>query len=54
MEIFYAFVQVFARCSIEPIVSGSYPTIDDAKNAGLTVLPKEYQVKFTKRADALV
>lgn len=45
---------MFARCVIEPVIPGSYPDIDDAKNAGLTVLPKEYQVKFTKRADALI
>ncbi|KAF1806535.1 cytochrome P450 [Mucor lusitanicus] len=54
VEIFYAFVQVFAKCFIEPVIPGDYPNIDDAKNAGLTVLPKDYQVKFTKRADAII
>ncbi|CEP14774.1 hypothetical protein [Parasitella parasitica] len=54
VEIFFAFVQLFARCFVEPILPGNYPDIDRAKDAGITVLPLPYHVKFTKRANALI
>ncbi|KAL9552676.1 hypothetical protein PS6_004353 [Mucor atramentarius] len=54
VEIFFAFVQVFARCFIEPAVPGEYPNIEGGRDAGLTVLPLAYNVKFTRRPDALI
>lgn len=52
VEIFIAFVELLARCFIEPAASGM-PDIGGAKNAGLTLMPIPYKVKFTKRADFL-
>ncbi|EPB82552.1 hypothetical protein HMPREF1544_10714 [Mucor circinelloides 1006PhL] len=54
VEIFFAFVQVFARCFIEPAVPGEYPNLEGGRDAGLTVLPLAYNVKFTRRPDALI
>ncbi|KAI9274024.1 cytochrome P450 [Helicostylum pulchrum] len=52
-EIFLAFVQMFARCYIEPSTDG-LPDIDSAVNLGLTAAPVSYKVKFVKRADSLI
>ncbi|GAA5812331.1 hypothetical protein MFLAVUS_005782 [Mucor flavus] len=48
VEIFSAFIQIFSRCSIEPTSEGM-PDIVGAKNAGLTIWPLPYKVKFTER-----
>ncbi|KAI9355505.1 hypothetical protein BD770DRAFT_391109 [Pilaira anomala] len=50
---FLAFVQLFARCYIEPTSDG-LPDIESAINAGLTTLPVSYKVKFIKRTDSLI
>ncbi|CEP19556.1 hypothetical protein [Parasitella parasitica] len=55
VELFNAFVQVFARCKIEPISQEEYPDITGAReNAGLNILPPPYRVRFLKREDTLV
>ncbi|KAK4514192.1 uncharacterized protein ATC70_001779 [Mucor velutinosus] len=55
VELFNAFIQVFARCKIEPISKDEYPDISTAReNAGLNILPPSYKVKFIKRQDALL
>ncbi|CAO3651624.1 unnamed protein product [Mucor fragilis] len=55
VELFNAFVQVFARCKIEPVSQDEYPNISTAReNAGLNILPPPYKVKFIQREDALV
>ncbi|RCI06239.1 cytochrome P450 2 sub U member 1 [Rhizopus stolonifer] len=53
VEIFAAFIQLFARCYIEPSDQG-LPDLEGATNAGLTLLPLPYKLKFVKRANALV
>lgn len=55
MELFNAFVQVFARCKIEPISKDDYPDIREARhNSGLNILPPAYKVKFIRRKDAIL
>ncbi|OAC99015.1 cytochrome P450 CYP5207 [Mucor lusitanicus CBS 277.49] len=55
VELFNAFVQVFAKCKIEPISQDEYPDISNAReNSGLNILPPPYKVKFIKREDALM
>lgn len=53
VEIFSAFIQIFSRCSVEP-TAGGMPDIEGAENAGLTILPHAYKVKFVRRPDSLV
>lgn len=53
IEIFQAFTQLFSRCFVEPTDAGM-PDIVGAENAGLTLLPIPYKVKFIKRSDALI
>ncbi|KAG2196313.1 hypothetical protein INT47_009308 [Mucor saturninus] len=53
IEIFQAFTQLFSRCFVEPTDAGM-PDIVGAENAGLTILPIPYKVKFIKRSDALI
>ncbi|KAG2229318.1 cytochrome P450 [Thamnidium elegans] len=48
VEIFSAFIQIFSRCFVEPTSEGM-PDIVGAKNAGLTIWPLPYKVKFTER-----
>lgn len=50
---FCAFIQVFARSFIEP-VNGVMPNIEKARNAGLTLNPYRYKVKFVKRESCLL
>ncbi|KAL7313016.1 hypothetical protein PS15m_008717 [Mucor circinelloides] len=55
VELFSAFVQVFAICKIKPISEGEYPDISSAReNAGLNILPPPCKIKFIKREDALI
>lgn len=54
IEIFQAFIQLFSRCIVEPTENAGMPDIVGAENAGLTISPIPYKVKFTKRADALI
>lgn len=51
-ELFYGFVQIFARCRVEPTSDG-LPDIDSAVHIGLTSAPLPYRVKFVQRADSL-
>lgn len=50
---FSAFIQVFARTFIEP-VDGVMPDIENARNAGFTLRPHKYKVKFVKRDTCLL
>ncbi|CAO3637352.1 unnamed protein product [Mucor hiemalis] len=51
-ELFYAFMQVFSRATIEP--AGKMPDIDSSRNGGLTIPPLHYKVKFVKRESSLI
>lgn len=51
-EMFSAFVQIFAKCFIEPM--NSVPDIKGAVNAGLVLTPHPFKVKFTKRFEWLI
>jgi hypothetical protein len=53
VEIYNGFVQLLARSFIEPGPAG-LPDLDGAVNAGLTITPFPYKIKFTKRADSLI
>lgn len=52
-EMFCAFIQVFARTFIEP-VKGAMPNIEKVRNAGITLCPFPYKVKFDKRESCLL
>ncbi|KAL9545710.1 hypothetical protein MBANPS3_007016 [Mucor bainieri] len=52
MEIFYVFVQIFARADILPDMT--LPDIDGVLAAGLTFTPNPYTLKFVARPNALV
>lgn len=52
-EMFLAFVQILARCSIEPPSEGM-PDINGLINAGLNCLPPPCKLHFIKRHDSLV
>jgi hypothetical protein len=52
------FVQLFGRCTIEPIGDSNgnkvYPDLNTMENAGIIVAPGPYQVKFSKRSNSLL
>ncbi|KAI8352157.1 cytochrome P450 [Choanephora cucurbitarum] len=52
-EIFFAVIQLLARANIEPADEG-LPVLEGAVNAGLSLRPVPYKVKFVRRTDALV
>lgn len=48
VELFYAFVQLFARTLVEP-VDGVMPNIEKARHVGAILRPHKYKVQFFKR-----
>ncbi|OBZ85547.1 hypothetical protein A0J61_06394 [Choanephora cucurbitarum] len=52
-EIFFAVIQLLARANIEPADEG-LPVLEGAVNAGLSLRPLPYKVKFVRRTDALI
>lgn len=52
MEIFYAFVQIFARADILP--DAKLPDIDGVQAAGITFTPNPYTLKCVARANTLI
>lgn len=52
-ELFTSFVNVIGRCSIEPVVDSTgkehFPNIEQAMNAGMTLIPEPYKVNFVER-----
>lgn len=48
VEVFSAFIQIFANCSVEPSLDGM-PDIKHVQNIGINLLPPPYKVKFVKR-----
>ncbi|KAI7891882.1 cytochrome P450 [Mucor mucedo] len=53
VEMFLAFVQILATCTIEPPKEGM-PDINEARNVGLNVVPPPCKLRFVKRHDSLV
>ncbi|CAO3635109.1 unnamed protein product [Mucor fragilis] len=52
MEIFYAFVQIFARADI--LLDVKLPDIDGVQGAGITFTPNPYTLRYVARANALI
>lgn len=56
-ELFVSFVNVIARCSIEPVVDSTgkeyFPNIEKAMNSGITLTPEPYRVNFVERTPDL-
>ncbi|GAA5805858.1 hypothetical protein HPULCUR_011384 [Helicostylum pulchrum] len=52
-EIFTAFIQIFSRCKVEPVLN-QMPDIDTPVSAGINLSPSPYKVKFIPRVDALI
>ncbi|GAA5804557.1 cytochrome P450 [Helicostylum pulchrum] len=56
-ELFVSFVNVIARCSIEPVVDSTgkehFPNIEQAVNSGITLTPESYKVNFVERTPDL-
>ncbi|KAI7889067.1 cytochrome P450 [Mucor mucedo] len=48
VEVFSAFIRIFAHCSVEPSSDGM-PDIDHVQNIGINLLPRPYKVRLVKR-----
>ena len=51
---FNVLTRLFAHCKLEPPTSGILPDLNDFRDGGAVVVPPPYELRFTRREDALL